>query len=131
MLMVMLMFPISRKNPGVWETWHPGRGNARHSLLLAIARRGVELLAEGGLFAYSSCALNQVENEAVVAALLAEAGGGLELVDMEGSLEGLKWLPGLSSWRPHDKDMKEYTCFEEVSLYTYTHVIGRSDCTPH
>ena len=59
-VIVGMTFLMFRKNPGVWETWHPGRGNARHSLQLAIARRGVELLKEGGLMAYSSCALNQV-----------------------------------------------------------------------
>ena len=45
--------------------WHPGRGNHRFSLQLNIARRGVELLREGGTMAYSSCSINPVENEAV------------------------------------------------------------------
>ncbi len=42
----------------------------RYFLQLKIARRGIELLKEGGLFAYSSCSINQIENECVVAQLL-------------------------------------------------------------
>jgi 16S rRNA C967 or C1407 C5-methylase (RsmB/RsmF family) len=100
-----------RKNPNIWEKWSPGSGNARHGLQLAIARRGARLLAEGGVMAYSSCSINCVENEAVVAALLQE--GGLELVAPP-SLPGLSWLPGLSTWLPHDGSMRPYSAPGEV-----------------
>jgi len=103
-----------RKNPNIWESWNPARGNSRFGLQLAIARRGVQLLKVGGLMAYSSCSINQVENEAVVAALLQEAGGSLELVDMEGRFPGLNWLPGLSHWRMFDTEMREYTHRDQV-----------------
>ena len=103
-----------RKNPNIWEKWSPASGNHRHSLQLNIARRGVELLKEGGLMAYSSCSMNQVENEAVVAALLQEAGGSLELVDTSDQLPGLQWLPGLSRWKVHDGNMHEYESYESV-----------------
>ena len=46
----------------------------RYFLQLKIARRGIELLKEGGLFAYSSCSINQIENECVVAQLLKVGG---------------------------------------------------------
>ncbi|XP_023334264.1 tRNA (cytosine(34)-C(5))-methyltransferase [Eurytemora carolleeae] len=64
-----------RKNPNVWNNWNPARGNERFSLQLNIARRGVHLLKEEGLMAYSSCSMNQIENEAVVAQLLEESEG--------------------------------------------------------
>ena len=97
-----------RKNPNIWSQWHPARGNGRFSLQLNIARRGVELLKEGGTMAYSSCSINQIENEAVIAQLLREAGDSLELVDMTGRFPGLNWLPGLSTWRVFDTKMREY-----------------------
>eukprot|EP00092_Neocalanus_flemingeri_P031009 GFUD01033681.1.p1 GENE.GFUD01033681.1~~GFUD01033681.1.p1 ORF type:complete len:651 (+),score=200.56 GFUD01033681.1:172-1953(+) len=103
-----------RKNPNIWAGWHPGRGNSRFSLQLNIARRGLELLKEGGTMAYSSCSINQVENEAVVARLLLEAEGNLELVDMSGKFPGLEWLPGLSDWKVIDTHMKQYSNFEDV-----------------
>ena len=56
--------------------------------------------------AYSSCSINQIENEAVVAQLLREAKGSLELVDMSGRFPGLNWLPGLSKWKVFDNLMQ-------------------------
>ena len=46
-------------------------------LQLAIARRGCELLKVGGLIVYSTCAMNPIENEAVVAQLLREGKGSI------------------------------------------------------
>ena len=103
-----------RKNPNIWADWHPARGNGRFSLQLNIARRGVELLREGGTMAYSSCSINQIENEAVMAQLLREAGGSLELVDMAGRFPGLEWLPGLSDWRVCDNNLVEYEDISQV-----------------
>jgi 16S rRNA C967 or C1407 C5-methylase (RsmB/RsmF family) len=56
-----------RKNPNIWHGWHPGKGNGRHLLQYNIIERGVELLDIGGVLAYSSCSMNPVENEAVLA----------------------------------------------------------------
>jgi len=103
-----------RKNPNIWADWNPGRGNGRFNLQLNIARRGMELLKEGGTMAYSSCSINQVENEAVVAQLLKEANGNLELVDMAGKFPGLEWLPGLNDWKIFDSRMNEFSKFEDV-----------------
>ena len=103
-----------RKNPNIWAEWNPARGNGRFNLQLNIARRGVELLKEGGTMAYSSCSINQIENEAVMAQLLREAGGNLELVDMAGRFSGLEWLPGLSDWRVCDTSLVEYEDISQV-----------------
>ena len=103
-----------RKNPNIWLDWHPARGNGRFNLQLNIARRGVELLKEGGTMAYSSCSINQIENEAVIAQLLREAAGSLELVDMRGHFPGLQWYPGLSQWRVFDNRDHEYQDMSQV-----------------
>ena len=39
-------------------------------LQLRILTRGLELLAPGGRLAYSTCSMNPVENEAVIATML-------------------------------------------------------------
>ena len=66
---------------------------------LEIAWRGLQLLRVGGLMAYSTCSLNPIENEAVVAALLRTFGPGcIRLVDVNEELPGLKRRSGLTEW---------------------------------
>ena len=43
--------------------------------------RGAALLKVGGLMVYSTCSLNPIENEAVVAELVKRCRGALEIVD--------------------------------------------------
>jgi 16S rRNA C967 or C1407 C5-methylase (RsmB/RsmF family) len=88
-----------RKNPLIWKRWTAAPGNALHSLQLQIACKGVRLLKVGGRLVYSTCSLNPIENEAVVAAVLRTFGTGcVRLVDVRAQLEGLPRRPGLSSW---------------------------------
>lgn len=53
---------------------------------------------------YSTCSINPLEDEAVVAALLLYCNGKLKLVDVakEGLLPGLKKRPGISDWECND-----------------------------
>ena len=68
----------------------------------------------GGLIAYSSCAINPVENEAVIGRLLMVAGGALELIDVSNELPGLNWAPGHTSWHVLDSKMNQYKTYEDV-----------------
>ncbi|KAG6451499.1 hypothetical protein O3G_MSEX007192 [Manduca sexta] len=103
-----------RKNPDIWLKWSVGNGNNLHGIQYRILKRGCELLAVGGRLVYSTCSFNPVENEAVVARVLREADSSLQLRDVAGELPGLKYIKGMTHWRPASKDMVFYDKYEDV-----------------
>ncbi|KAK0472690.1 S-adenosyl-L-methionine-dependent methyltransferase, partial [Armillaria luteobubalina] len=95
-----------RKNIGIWKKWQPQDGNGLHSLQLRILQRAMKLLKSDGRIVYSTCSLNPVENEAVVASAL-KSNADFHLVDVSTQLPELKRQPGLTSWRPtSDREAK-------------------------
>lgn len=92
-----------RKAPDIWRKWNVGLGNGLHSLQVQIAMRGISLLKVGGRIVYSTCSMNPVENEAVVAEILRRCGGSVELVDVSNEVPQLIRRPGLRKWKVRDK----------------------------
>lgn len=88
-----------RKNLAIWKDWTTGNGVGLHSLQTRILIRGLTLLRAGGRLVYSTCSLNPIENEAVVAAALRHFKGEVELVDCSDMLPALKRRPGMTSWK--------------------------------
>lgn len=97
-----------RKNPESWNHWRPSFAQALHGLQLQIALRGCALLALGGELAYSTCAFNPIENEAVVAEVLRRCGGAIELVDVSARHPGLRRREGLAHWLVIDDHGREW-----------------------
>nr|DAD41060.1 TPA_asm: hypothetical protein HUJ06_015383 [Nelumbo nucifera] len=92
-----------RKAPDIWRKWNAGMGNGLHRLQVLIAMRGLALLKVGGRMVYSTCSMNPVENEAVVAEVLRRCGGSVELLDVSSELPQLVHRPGLKKWKVRDK----------------------------
>ncbi|KAM4539185.1 RNA cytosine C(5)-methyltransferase NSUN2 [Odontesthes bonariensis] len=103
-----------RKNIDVWKKWTTSNSLHLHGLQLRIAVRGIEQLAVGGRMVYSTCSLNPIEDEAVIAALLEKSEGALELADASADLPGLKWMPGVTSWKLMTKEGQWYSDWSEV-----------------
>ena len=68
-------------------------------LQLAILKRGLQLLSSQGKLVYSTCSLNPIENEAVVAAALQASNGAVRLVPAELPKGKLKKVDGIRNWK--------------------------------
>jgi 16S rRNA C967 or C1407 C5-methylase (RsmB/RsmF family) len=85
--------------------------------------KGLQQLKVGGRISYSTCSLNPVEDEAVVASALKKFKGYIELVDVE--LPGFKFRQGLTNWRMMTEKLEkpstetdfflEFTKYEDIS----------------
>ena len=90
---------------------------------LSILSRALALLRPGGRLVYSTCALDPLQGEAVVAAALA-ADASLNLLPPERALPSetaarLKWAPGLSEWLvPHPEFEENKTMYKEWEQVT-------------
>uniref|UniRef100_A0A5S6QPZ6 tRNA (cytosine(34)-C(5))-methyltransferase n=1 Tax=Trichuris muris TaxID=70415 RepID=A0A5S6QPZ6_TRIMR len=103
-----------RKNINLWKEWNPVQAYGLHKLQLKIAERCVNLLKVGGLMVYSTCSMNPVEDEAVVAALLAQSGGRLELIPTRHTLPKLTRCDGLFTWKVTDGSGAFYKSREQL-----------------
>ncbi|KAK0604800.1 hypothetical protein LWI29_019597 [Acer saccharum] len=111
-----------RKAPDIWRKWNVGLGNGVHSLQVQIAMRGISLLKVGGRIVYSTCSMNPVENEAVVAEILRKCQGSVELLDVSSELPQLVRRPGLRKWKVRDKGVW-LTSYKNVPKYRRTGIV--------
>ncbi|CAK9059684.1 unnamed protein product [Durusdinium trenchii] len=87
-----------RKTPYIWRSWTPRDGLCLHIRQLNILYRGLELLKVGGRLVYSTCSLNPIEDEAVVAAALKRHGAAVKLVPPPESMCSVQAGDGLATW---------------------------------
>lgn len=105
-----------RKNINVWKDWNPGNALGLFTTQVRILVRGLQMLKVGGRVVYSTCSMNPVENEAVVAAAVMRCGGSshVSIVDCGDALPELKRRPGMSGWNVIDKQGKIWQSWSEV-----------------
>ena len=103
----------TRKNPEVWGKWRPSSARSLHSLQFDILRRAIAVTKTGGRIVYSTCSLDPVENEAVVARALAE--GKVRVVPTRELLPGVPSEEGVSDWPRLDDsgELSEWDPLEE------------------
>lgn len=103
-----------RKNRTVWKNWSHGQAMGLHQLQIDILSRGCQMLRIGGRIVYSTCSMNPIENEAVLAYVLDRFKGAMELVDLSDIMPHLKRCPGLTSWKVTPDNVNFYDAFEDV-----------------
>lgn len=108
-----------RKNVNIWNDWTYQNGLGLHALQYNILNRGLQLLQSGGRLVYSTCSLNPIENEAVIAQALRKWGGDIKLVSCSNELPGLIRSNGLSQWNVIDRNGEEKNRNDENSLSSW------------
>ncbi len=106
----------ARKNPNVWKDWTPGNALGLHQTQVRILVRAMQLLKVRGRVVYSTCSMNPIENEAVVATVIDRCGGPamVNIVDCNNELPLLKRRPGLCDWSVMDKTGRTWTSWDSV-----------------
>ncbi len=108
-----------RKNITLWKDWNPGNALGLHLTQVRILVRALQMLKPGGRVVYSTCSLNPVENESVVAAAIAQCGGPAKvaILDNGDQLPLLQRRPGLTTWPVVDKSGREWRSWAEVEAF--------------
>lgn len=111
-----------RKNVNLWKDWAPASALGLHLTQVRILVRALQMLKPGGRMVYSTCSMNPVENESVIAAAIERCGGPakIEIVDCSDQLPLLKRKPGLKQWQIMDKSGRVWNSWNEVEEYTKT-----------
>ena len=106
----------TRKNLEIWKKWSPGNALGLHSQQVRILVRALQMLKLGGRVVYSTCSMNPVEDEAVVATAIEQCGGlsHVTLVESQDYLPELKRSSGLQDWKVMDKTGRMWDSYEEV-----------------
>lgn len=104
-----------RKNVNLWNDWNPGNALGLHQTQVRILTRALQMLKPGGRVVYSTCSMNPVENESVIAAAMDRCGHeNVEVLDCEHELPALKRKPGLKTWKIMDKTGRIWDDWKEV-----------------
>ncbi|KAL1306063.1 hypothetical protein AAFC00_004189 [Neodothiora populina] len=105
-----------RKNPNIWKDWIPGNGLGLYMTQVRILVRALQMLKVGGRVVYSTCSLNPVENEAVIASAIERCGGieKVDIIDVSTKLPELKRNHGLKDWKIMDKEGRIWGSYAEV-----------------
>ena len=105
-----------RKNVNVWKDWNPSNALGLFSTQLRILVRALQMLKVGGRVVYSTCSMNPVENEAVIAAAIDRCGGisKVGVVDCSDALPALKRKKGLTAWKVMDKQGRLWPSWQAV-----------------
>lgn len=106
----------TRKNLEIWRKWIPSDGLGLHMTQVRILIRALQMLKVGGRVVYSTCSMNPVEDEAVLAAAIDNCGGSelIDILETKDYLPGLMRYSGLKQWQIMDKSGRMWDNYQDV-----------------
>lgn len=108
-----------RKNKQIKKSWDLRHSYAKHETQVSILENSVNICKVGGTIIYSTCAINPIENEAVIASVLEKYKNTLEIVDVSDKLNkmGIKYHEGLVKWKVYLDSKQLVSCcnFNEIN----------------
>ncbi|KAL8660224.1 MAG: hypothetical protein Q9226_000026 [Calogaya cf. arnoldii] len=106
----------ARKNANVWKDWLPGNAIGLFPTQVRILVRALQMTKAGGRVIYSTCSMNPVEDEAVVATAIERCGGlaKVQILDCKDELPGLARRPGLNTWNVMERLGGIYDSWDQV-----------------
>ena len=108
-----------RKTKQIKKSWDLRHSYQKHDLQKSILENCVNICKVGGKIVYSTCAINPIENEAVVASVLEKYKDVLEIEDISENLDSvnIKYCNGLTKWKVYLDSKLLVNCnkFEEIS----------------
>jgi len=91
-----------RKNKGLRKRWRPDYALKNHQLQIEILENSIRLCKIGGTIVYSTCSINPIENEAVIAYVAGKYRDCVELTEINSRIKdnlNLKFSEGLVKWK--------------------------------
>lgn len=109
----------ARKNPNVWKDWSPVNALGLYITQVRILVRAIQMLKSGGRVVYSTCSMNPMENEAVVASAIERCGGvaKVKLLPTSNELPGLVRSSGLNDWSIMARSGQIYESWPEAQQF--------------
>jgi len=92
----------TRKNPEIWSKWLPSSGFSLHDLQHGLLTSAIRLAKPGARIVYSTCSLDPVENEAVVARALASE--EVKILPGHDFIPSVPSMIGMTDWKLLDDD---------------------------
>lgn len=106
----------ARKNINVWKDWNSGNSLGLFATQVRILVRALQLLKVKGQVVYSTCSMNPLENEAVIATAIERCGGPskVDVIDCAQMLPDLKRKQGMKDWGVMDKKGRIWKSWSDV-----------------
>jgi 16S rRNA C967 or C1407 C5-methylase (RsmB/RsmF family) len=101
-----------RKNKLIKKDWDLRHSYNKHDLQKSILENCINICKVGGTIVYSTCAINPIENEAVIASVVEKYKDHVEILDVSDKMKknNIKYKQGLTRWKVYLDSKLQVSC---------------------